>query len=348
MEHNEQIKKSKPAEGQGKSQDKETATVNPHEPLITFPQRLKKQKLEQQYKKFLEVFKKLHIRIPFAEALVQMPNYAKFLKDILSNKRKLEKHETIMLTEKCIARIQKKLQLKLKDSGSFTIDVIDKVVQDSFLLRYLSYAYKAYIAHSQSTHSDSVEMETCARFLDTNPPYTRKRHFEEFGIGPMEPLPSIQQPPKLELKQLSPHLQLLSAVEEEKLLRVLKENKTVIGWTRADIKGINPSLCMHTILIEENFRPTIESQRRLNPNMKEVVRAEVLKLLNAGIIYPISDSVCTNPVHVVPKKGGITVVSNEKNELILTKIVTGWRVCIDYHKLNAAIRKDYFFLPFID
>ncbi|KAL5789532.1 hypothetical protein ACOSQ2_004420 [Xanthoceras sorbifolium] len=82
--------------------------------------------------------------------------------------------------------------------------------------------------------------------------------------------------------------------------------------------------------------------------MKEVVRAEILKLLDARIIYPISDSSWVSPVQVVPKKGGITVVRNENNKLIPTRTVTGWRVCIDYRKLNTATRKDHFPLPFID
>ncbi|XP_022881013.1 uncharacterized protein LOC111398327 [Olea europaea var. sylvestris] len=98
IKHNKQIKESTPAGGPGKSQDKAIATVNPHEPPIPFPQRLKKQKSKQPYKRFLEVYKKLHINIPFVEALVQMPSYIKFLKNILSNKCKLEEHETIMLT----------------------------------------------------------------------------------------------------------------------------------------------------------------------------------------------------------------------------------------------------------
>ncbi|XP_022852387.1 uncharacterized protein LOC111374013 [Olea europaea var. sylvestris] len=113
------VKESTPGENSEKSQDKAKVTVNPYEPPIPFPQRLNKHKMEQQYKKFLEVFKKLHINIPLADALLQMPSYAKFLKDILSNKRKLEDHETIMLTEECSARIQKKLPPKLKDPGSF-------------------------------------------------------------------------------------------------------------------------------------------------------------------------------------------------------------------------------------
>ena len=82
--------------------------------------------------------------------------------------------------------------------------------------------------------------------------------------------------------------------------------------------------------------------------MKEVVREEVLKLLDVGIIYPISDSQWVSPVQVVPKKSGITVVENEKNELIPTRVQTGWRVCIDYRKLNNVSRKDHFPLPFID
>ena len=82
--------------------------------------------------------------------------------------------------------------------------------------------------------------------------------------------------------------------------------------------------------------------------MKDVVKAEVIKLLDAGLIYPISDSSWVSPVQVVPKKGGITVVPNEKNELIPMRTVTGWRVCIDYRRLNDATRKDHFPLPFID
>ncbi|CAL8988642.1 unnamed protein product [Prunus brigantina] len=104
---------------------------------------------------------------------------------------------------------------------------------------------------------------------------------------------------------------------------------------------------MHRILMED-AKPTREPQRRLNPPMKDVVRTEILKLLDVGVIYPISDSKWVSPIQVVPKKSGITVVKNENKELVPTKPITGWRVCIDYRKLNTATRKDHFPLPFID
>ena len=105
---------------------------------------------------------------------------------------------------------------------------------------------------------------------------------------------------------------------------------------------------MHRILLEDGHKPSVEAQRRLNPTMKEVVRKEVLKWLDAGVIYPISDCAWVSPVQVVPKKGGITVIKTENNILLPSRTVTGWRICIDYHKLNKATLKDHFPLPFLD
>ncbi|GKC45833.1 reverse transcriptase domain-containing protein [Tanacetum coccineum] len=176
--------------------------------------------------------------------------------------------------------------------------------------------------------------------------------------------PSIEEPPELELKDLSSHLEYaylegtdklpviiakgLKNDEKEALLKVLKSHKQAIAWKITDIKGIDPHFCTHKILMEDDYKPTVQSQRRVNPKIHEVIKKEVLKLLDAGMIYPISDSPWVSPVHCVPKKGGITVVANEENELIPTRLVTGWRVCIDYRKLNEATRKDHFPLPFMD
>ncbi|GJR45451.1 hypothetical protein Tco_1313554 [Tanacetum coccineum] len=100
--------------------------------------------------------------------------------------------------------------------------------------------------------------------------------------------------------------------------------------------------------MEDEFKPSVQPQRRVNPNIKEVVKKEFIKLLDVGLIYPISDSPWVSPIQVIPKKRGMTVVKNEKDELILQRTVTGWRVCIDYRKLNNATQKDHFPLPFID
>ena len=140
----------------------------------------------------------------------------------------------------------------------------------------------------------------------------------------------------------------MTELEDPKLLEILRKYKEAISWSMEDLKGISPSICMHKILLKDNAKTFIEHQRRLNPVMKEVVIKEVLKWLNTGFIYAISDNPWVSPVHVVPKKGGFTMIRNEKNELIPTRIMIVWRVCMDYRKLNTSIRKDHYPLPFID
>ncbi|GJZ78795.1 reverse transcriptase domain-containing protein [Tanacetum coccineum] len=174
---------------------------------------------------------------------------------------------------------------------------------------------------------------------------------------------SVNEPPEVELKDLPPHLEYaflegddklpviiakdLKNEEKAALIEVLKSHKRAIAWKLSDIKGINPEFCTHKILMEEDYEPTVQHQRRVNPKIHDVIKKEVEKLLDAGLIYPISDSPWVSPVHCVPKKGGMTVVKNDENDLILTRLVTGWRVCIDYRKLNEATRKATF-IPFMD
>ncbi|WZZ27444.1 hypothetical protein YC2023_010845 [Brassica napus] len=169
--------------------------------------------------------------------------------------------------------------------------------------------------------------------------------------------------PKIELKELPAGLKYaflyknsypvivnanLTNGELALLLNKLRKYRKALGYSLEDIPGISPDLCMHWIHLEDGSKSSVEHQRRLNPNLKEVFKKEIIKLLDAGVIYPILDSNWVSPVHVVPKKGGITVVKNDKDELIPTRTVTGHRMCIDYRKLNAATRKYHFPLPFID
>ncbi|RVW26113.1 Retrovirus-related Pol polyprotein from transposon 17.6 [Vitis vinifera] len=173
---------------------------------------------------------------------------------------------------------------------------------------------------------------------------------EEFPKLNLKPLPMELKYTYLEEKNQCPVVisSSLTGHQEISLLEVLKRCKKAIGWQISDLKGISPLVCTHHIYMEEEAKPIRQPQRRLNPHLQEVVRTEVLKLLKAGIIYPISDSPWVSPTQVVPKKSGITVVQNEKGEEIATRLASGWRVCIDYRKLNVVTRKDHFPLPFID
>ena len=99
---------------------------------------------------------------------------------------------------------------------------------------------------------------------------------------------------------------------------------------------------MHRILLEDGAKATREAQRRLNPPMMDVVKKEILKLLKVGVIYPIFDNKWKSPVQVVPKKFRVIVVKNDDNEIVPSKVQTGWRVCIDYRKLNSTTKKDHF------
>nr|GEU65566.1 retrovirus-related Pol polyprotein from transposon 17.6 [Tanacetum cinerariifolium] len=146
---------------------------------------------------------------------------------------------------------------------------------------------------------------------------------------------SIDEPPELELKDLPSHLEYtflggtdklpviiskeLKDEEKSAILKVPKSHKRAIAWKISDIKGIDPLFCTHKILIEDDFKPMVQHQRRVNSKILEVIKKEVIKLLDAGLIYPIFDSPWVILVHCVPKKGGMTVVENEDNKLIPTR-----------------------------
>ena len=114
---------------------------------------------------------------------------------------------------------------------------------------------------------------------------------------------------------------LLTTPQEHNLLHLLKRNKRALGWKISDLKGINPTICTHHIYLEEESKAVRQPQRRLNPHLQEVVRIEVLKLLQAGIIYPISDSTWVSPNQVVPKKSGVTTVKMKRVENCLPDLL---------------------------
>ena len=374
-------------------------------PAVPFPQRMQKSKIEEQFTRFLKTFQKMEISMPFTEVVTQMPLYAKFLKEILSKKRRFAEEGVVNLTATCSAVIKKNFPEKMNDPGSFTIPCpiggfkIQKAFCDSSASNLMPLSVARRLSLGELTPT-TVTLQMADRKMakpegviedvlikvgkfvfpvdfiildieeDSQFPLLLGRPFLATAAALIDMQKGVltlrvgEEAADFNLLQSLKNLDIdredykfvddvylnrLCYAEEQKLLEILKKYQESIAWSIDELKGISPSICMHKILLEENAKPSVEHQRRLNPVMKEVVRKEVLKWLNAGFIYAISDSPWVSPVHVVPKKGGFTVIRNEKkNELIPTRTVTGWRVCIDYQKLNTATRKDHFPLPFID
>ncbi|XP_019242541.1 PREDICTED: uncharacterized protein LOC109222671, partial [Nicotiana attenuata] len=208
--------------------------------------------------------------------------------------------------ERVIFDMQKMMKFPRNESSSscFQIDLLDDLVDEFKDDQLITDSLERFLVRSGTTIKKEAE--------------TLEKDSENEKISPEE----VQ--PKIELKTLPSHLKYiflepelfsvvilssLTAEQEIKLIRVLREHKRALGRTIADIKGISPAICTHRILMEDNYKPIVQPQRRLNPAMQEVVKKEVVKLLAAGIIYPISDSLWVSPVQVVPKKGGHKVTA---------------------------------------
>jgi hypothetical protein len=196
--------------------------------------------------------------------------------------------------------------LNLKDSTE------DEII-NKFICEPSSVTPEIYIQLTAVMESDNPE-----DFDTTSPPQTPKIISSKSTPIEIEPGKTLN---------INPHL---TDAETQQLTKLLQKNKEAFAWDYTDMKGISPDLCTHRIYIKEDRRPICQPQRRMNPNLKEILKEELQKLLNAGFIYPISDSEWVSPLVIVPKKNG------------------KWRVCVDYRALNKATQKDHFPLPFID
>ncbi|XP_068309872.1 uncharacterized protein [Pyrus communis] len=346
-------------------------------------QKFMKSKKEQIDKEILDTFQKVQVNLPVLDAIKQVPKYAKFLKELCMNKRRFNDQETVALNEELLVVLQRKLPLKLKDAGSFTILFVIGRKQFGRALCDLgaSINLMPYLVYKSLNLGDLKETKVVIQLADRSNRYPKGLLEDvlvqvnelifpiDFFVLEMEhdpmptALPLILARPflrtartEIDVYDITLTMKIdgesikfkifnamrivlmkyafleedetlpviissqLIAEEEEKLIRVLKDHKTAIAWSIADIKGINPATCMHRILLEEGAKPTREAQRRLNPLMMEVVKKEDIKLLDVGIIYPISDSKWVIPVQVVPKRSKVTIVKNESTELVPTYV----------------------------
>ncbi|GKD36931.1 reverse transcriptase domain-containing protein [Tanacetum coccineum] len=342
-------------------------------PSIPYPSRANKQNLREKddllASKFVKIFRELHFELSFADALLHMPKFATMFKKLTL------RHDDEAVTFKvgqtpryfsnyaesinridvaCGEYAQEVLGFsEISTSGNPTSEPIISTSSPTLTpfgdSDFLLEETDAFLA----IEDDSISSEIDDSYYDS-----------EGDIQPKTEKSSIDDPPELELKDLPSRLEYaflegtdklpviiakdLQEDEKVRLLKVLKPHKRAITWKISDIKGIDPQFCTHKILMEDDSKLAIQHQRRVNPKIHEVIKKEVIKLLDAELIYPIFDSQWVSPVHCVPEKGGITVIENDNNELIPTRLVTGWRVCIDYRKLNDVTRKDHFPLPFMD
>ncbi|GJT96639.1 hypothetical protein Tco_1092157 [Tanacetum coccineum] len=225
------------------------------------------------------------------------------------------------------------------DDTCFIIDVINEILEEDFdalldegskilhsiegtlLEEEIFSAFDEFMpmAADENSESESDTEEPPFEKITINTDYKIKTSLEEPPTDlELKPLPNNLEYVFLEEPSFLPVIisSKLSAQNKSKLVSVLRKHKEAFAWKTTDIP--------------------------------EVVKKEIVKLLDTGIIYPIADSLWVSHIHYVPKKGGITVVTNENDELVPTRTITGWRVSIDYLKLNEATAKDHFPLSFMD
>nr|GEW27435.1 retrovirus-related Pol polyprotein [Tanacetum cinerariifolium] len=217
------------------------------------------------------------------------------------------------------------LSFTLFEGGDFILEEIETFLRTPDELSNLDDDY-------YDTEGDILYLE---KLLDKDPssnlPPMKNEDLKQVDVTMTKP--SIEEPSELELIDLPSHLEYAFLEGTDKLPVIISK----------ELKDEEKAA-----LLKDEFKPVVQHQRRVNLKIHEVIEKEVIKLLDVGLIYPISDSSWASPIHCVPKKGGMTVVENEDIELIPTRLVTGWHVYIDYRKLNDATSKDHFPPPFMD
>nr|GFB82582.1 reverse transcriptase domain-containing protein [Tanacetum cinerariifolium] len=289
----------------------------------------------EQIEKFYEIFKDMSFKISFTDALILIPKFASTLKALIGNKEKLSEMSRTPINEHYSAVILNKLPRKLGDPGIYLIPCKFPGMDENEAITYNLDQTMRYSANYNQITVNKIDVicEECSQEVlgisDTtasgnptphdDPIVSTTSHtltlfgdsdfllFEEAGAFLAKTVKSfVDEPPEVELKDLPPHLEYAFLEGDNKL-------PVIIAKELGDEEK--------SALIKD-YKPAVQHQRRVNPKIYDVIKKEAEKLLDAGLIYPISNSPWVSPVHYVPKKGGFTVVENEENELILTRLVT--------------------------
>ncbi|GJY37671.1 putative nucleotidyltransferase, ribonuclease H [Tanacetum coccineum] len=347
--------------------------------------------MEAQYGKFLDVIRAVRINVPLIDVLAGMPNYGNFLKELISNKHKIEQISAVFLSDESSAMIQNKVPPKLGDPQSFlipcnfnktfscnalanlgaSINLMPhslyaklsleslKPTKMSVRLADRSFQYPVGIAENMlievEDDFDALLDEGSKILHSIEGTLLEEEIFSEFDKFIAMTVDEIYDS---ETDTEEPPFEKITINTDYKIKTSLEEPPTDL-----ELKPL-PDNLEYVFLEEPSFLPVIISSKLSTQNKSKFVSVlkkhkqsfawkttdilEIVKLLDTGIIYLITDSPWVSPIHCVPKKGGITVVTNENDELVPTRTVTGWRVCIDYRKLNEATAKDHFPLPFMD
>nr|GEZ81896.1 reverse transcriptase domain-containing protein [Tanacetum cinerariifolium] len=332
----------------------------------------------EQIEKFYEIFKEMSFEISFTDPLILMPKIASTLKALIGNKEKLSEMARTTMNEHYLGAsinlmpfsVWEGLSLPKLTPTCMTLKLADRSVSKPIgIAKYVSFKVGVFhfpadfvVVDFEPDPRVPLILRSC--FLKTS------RALIDIHKGELT-LRIRNEAITYNLDQTVRYSANYNQMTTNKIDVIESACEEYSQEDDPDSPKINPFYYdpeEDILLLESTLNsepsPPLPNQEQNMPSFKEELKAyeaqtvkssvdeppkkEVEKLLDAGLIYPISDSPWVSPVHCVPKKGGFTVVENEENELIPTRLVTGWRVCIDYRKLNEATQKDHFPLPFMD
>nr|GEX01481.1 reverse transcriptase domain-containing protein [Tanacetum cinerariifolium] len=322
--------------------------------------------------KFMKIFRDLHFEQSFVDALVHMPKFAPMFKKLLNNKEKLIELTKTPLNKNCSAVVLKKLPKKLGDPGRFLIPCDFSEFNNCLALADLGASINLMTLsiwkklRLPTLNDTKMVLKLADRTISKPTGVAENVFFNDFLLlEEADAFIAIDDEPissKFDATYYDPEgdILILEALLNNDPEPPPSNQKDYFPSIHKDLKVVEPKNNKSSddeppeVELKElppiwnDYSLKVQSQRRVNPKIHDVIKKEVKKLLDAGLIYPISDSPWVSPVHCVPKKGGMTVIKNDENELVSTRLIAGWRVCIDYQKLHEATRKDHFPLPFMD